>query len=92
MKADTRSAATVAIAALVLMSAIAAAQEAGPNLRFSTGLEYSTGRYGGSDDIEELYVPFTFRAGFDRVGLRLTVPWLSVTAPEVRSTWWPSKV
>ena len=82
MKADTRTAPTVAIAVLVLMSADAAAQATGPDLRFSTGLEYSTGRYGGSDDIEELYVPFTFRAGFDRVGLRLTVPWLSVTAPE----------
>jgi hypothetical protein len=35
-----------------------------------------------TDDIEELYVPFTFRAGFDRIGFRLTVPWLSVTGPE----------
>jgi hypothetical protein len=74
--------ATVAIASFVLLSADGAAQDTGANLRFSTGLEYATGKYGGTDDIEELYVPFTFRAGFDRIGLRLTVPYLRVTAPE----------
>jgi hypothetical protein len=74
--------ATVAIAAFVLISADGRAEDAGANLRFSTGIEYSTGEYGGTDDIEELYVPFTFRAWFDRVGLRLTVPYLRVTAPD----------
>ena len=74
--------ALLAIAAFAFISANAAAQEAGADLRLSTGIEYSSGRYGGSDDIEELYVPFTLRAGFERIGLRLTVPWLSVTAPE----------
>jgi hypothetical protein len=82
MKADRRITAIVAIAAFVLMSAEGAAQDTDAKLRFSTGLEYSTGKYGGTDDIEELYVPFTFRAGFERFGLRLTVPYLSVTAPE----------
>lgn len=82
MKADRRITATVAIAAIVLMSADGAAQDAGADLRFSTGVEFSTGKYGGNDDIEDLYVPFTFRAGFERIGFRLTVPWLSVTAPE----------
>lgn len=82
MKTDRRITATVAIAAFVLASGNGAAQEAGADLLFATGVEYSTGKYGGTDDIEELYVPFTFRAGFDRIGLRLTVPYLSVTAPE----------
>ena len=82
MKADRRITATVAIAAFVLMGAEAGAGEPGADLRFSTGVEYSTGKYGGTDDIEEIYVPFTFRAGFERIGFRLTAPWLSVTAPE----------
>jgi hypothetical protein len=82
MKADRRITATIAIAAFVLVSADGAAQDAGADLRFSTGVEYSTGKYGGTDDIEDIYVPLTFRAGFDRVGVRFTVPWLSVTAPE----------
>ena len=82
MKADRRILATVTIAAFVLMGADAGAQDPGADLRFSAGVEYSTGKYGGTDDIEEIYVPFTFRAGFERIGLRITVPWLSVTAPE----------
>ena len=82
MKAATRMAAALAMAAFVLMSAHAAARETGADLRLSTGIEYSSGRYGGTGDIEELYVPFTLRAGFERIGLRVTVPWLSVTAPE----------
>ena len=82
MKADGRTTATVTIAAFVLIGTNAEAQDGGPDLQFSTGVEYSIGEYGGTDDVEEIYVPFTFRAGFDRVGLRLTAPWLSVTAPE----------
>ena len=74
--------AIVAIAAFVFISADGVAEDANADLRFSTGVEYSTGDYGGTDDIEELYVPFTLRAGFDRVGLRLTVPYLRVTAPD----------
>ena len=74
--------ATVAIAAFVLASADGAAQDAGADLRFSTGVEYSTGKYGGTDDIEDLNVPFTFRIGVDRIGFRITAPYLSVTAPD----------
>jgi hypothetical protein len=82
MKAGRRPTAKVIIATFVLIGAAAGAQEPGADLRFSTGVEYSTGKYGGTDDIEEIYVPFTFRAGFERLGLRITVPWLSVTAPQ----------
>ena len=82
MKADRRVTAAVAIAAFVLVSADGAAQDTRADLRFSTGVEYSTGKYGGTDDIEELYVPFTFRVGLERVGFRLTAPYLRVTAPD----------
>jgi len=82
MKADRRLTATVAFAAFVLVSTEGVAQDAGADVRFSTGVEYSTGKYGGTEDIEEIYVPFTFRVGLDRVGFRLTAPYLSVTAPE----------
>jgi len=82
MKADRRIRATVAIAAFVLVSTEGLAQDPGADVRFSTGVEYSTGKYGGTEDIEEIYVPFTLRVGLDRVGFRLTAPYLSVTAPE----------
>ena len=51
----------------------------------STGLEYSSGGYGGTDDIEELYVPVTGAIYFDRVALSVTVPYLSVRAPNATS-------
>jgi hypothetical protein len=73
--------AAAVLAALALSGTDAVAQNPGADLRFSTGVEYSTGQYGGPDDIEEVYVPFTFRVGLDRVGLRITAPYLSVTAP-----------
>ena len=74
MKAGRRPTAKVIIATFVLIGAAAGAQDPGADLRFSTGVEYSTGKYGGTDDIEEIYVPFTFRAGFERLGLRITIP------------------
>lgn len=51
----------------------------------STGLEYSSGGYGGTDDIEELYVPVTGAIYFDRVALSVTVPYLSVRTPSSTS-------
>ena len=51
MKADRRITATVAVAAFALVSADGAAQDAGADLRFSTGVEYSTGKYGGIDGV-----------------------------------------
>lgn len=82
MNTDRRITAAVALAALALSGADAVAQDTAANLRFSAGVEYSTGQYGGTDDIEELYVPFTLRVGFGRVGFRVTAPYLSVSAPD----------
>ena len=82
MRADNRITTAAVIAACAVISTDGLAQGADTDLRFSTGIEYSSGKYGGTEDIGELYIPFTFRAGFDRIGLRLTVPYLRVTAPE----------
>jgi hypothetical protein len=50
-------------------------------VRFSTGVEFSSGSYGGIEDIEEVYVPLTTRIDYKRLGFRLTVPYLSVNIP-----------
>ena len=54
---------------------------------FTTGLyadiEYTTGDYGGDASVDELYVPVTLVLDVERVSLRVTVPFLSVTAPEL---------
>jgi hypothetical protein len=66
---------------LVLACASSLAQAGDPEISLSTGLEYSTGSYGGEDDIEEMYVPVTGFIYFDRVALSINVPYLSVRAP-----------
>jgi hypothetical protein len=47
----------------------------------STGIDITRGTYGGDEDIEDLYVPVSAAVDYGRVSMRLTVPYLSVTAP-----------
>jgi hypothetical protein len=51
-------------------------------LKLTTGAEYTSGDYGGTQAIDEWYIPFTARYIVDNYVFRLTVPFLSVTAPE----------
>jgi len=67
--------------ALVLAGTNAAGQTEDTVVSFSTGVEYSSGNYGGTDDFEELYVPLTARFDSQRFGLRLTVPYLRIEIP-----------
>jgi len=66
---------------LALVCAGSLAFGADAAMSFSTGLEYNTGSYGGTDDIEELYVPVSGVLYFDRIAVGITVPYLSVRAP-----------
>ena len=50
--------------------------------RVGVGGEYSTGDYGGGESIDEMYVPVNFIYDAPRVTFRLTVPYLTVRAPE----------
>ena len=51
------------------------------SLRLSAGYQYTSGEYGGSETITETYVPFTLGYRYQRIGLRVTVPYVSVTGP-----------
>ena len=66
---------------LVLTVMSATAQSGESVIRLSTGLEYTSGDYGGTEDIEDLYVPFTGLLNLDNVAISVTVPYLSVRAP-----------
>ena len=79
MNQPSRLLASLAAIALALVSTNTASQPANVDTRFSTGIEYSSGTYGGTDDIEEVYVPFTLNVGFDRISFRVTAPYLRVT-------------
>ena len=64
-----------------MASTVASGQTESALVSFSTGVEYSSGTYGGTDDLEEMYVPLTMRIDNQRFGLRLTVPYLRVDFP-----------
>lgn len=76
------AAAVMAAAAFLLALSSAVADESVLNTTWATGLEYSSGSYGGDADIEDLYLPVGVSLNFRRVSLDLTVPYLSVSAPE----------
>ena len=65
-----------------LCGATALAQDDSPRYTLSAGAEYTTGTYGGDTDIEDFYVPLKATMDFDRMSFRITLPYLSVRAPE----------
>lgn len=81
MNTRTRSAVILPGVLFALISAAALAQDNEPAVRLSTGVEYSRGDYGGTDTIEDLYVPVIGSINYGRMSFELTVPYLSVTAP-----------
>jgi hypothetical protein len=75
------AAAALAAVSLMLTTSSATADDDTARFIWSTGIEYSTGTYGGVDDIEDLYIPLQGRIDFERVSFDLTLPYLSVRAP-----------
>lgn len=82
MNKSTHAAAVLAAALFALTSINALADDNDASFAWATGLEYSSGTYGGTDDIEDLYIPLKGRVDFGRFSVDLTVPYLSVRAPE----------
>jgi hypothetical protein len=57
------------------------------SVRLSAGVEYTSGDYGGTEDVEDLYAPLTVAYGLPRIDLRLTVPYLEVeTGPDATAS------
>ena len=56
------------------------AEEAG-KLSLETGMDFNTGKYGGSQSTDILYVPFTSKYQGKEWTLRLTVPYIQITGP-----------
>ena len=66
---------------IMLQGVTAIAQGNDPEFTLSTGIDFTSGTYGGDVDIEDTYVPLTATVDYGRVAFRLTVPYLSVRAP-----------
>ncbi len=67
--------------AVVFASLATTARAAEPRLKLSTGVDYTSGDYGGEDSIEDIYIPVTATLTSGRLGFRLTLPYLYVRAP-----------
>lgn len=89
MNNSNLAAAVLAAAFFLLASIGVVADEDVPNITWSSGLEYSSGTYGGDVDIEDLYLPVTLGLNFERISLDVTVPYLSVRAPGGTTTTGP---
>jgi len=68
--------------AAMLQSVTAAAEDYDAKFSLSAGVELTSGTYGGDEDIEDTYVPITATADYGRLSFRLTIPYISVRAPE----------
>lgn len=66
---------------LLAMAMLAISIQALADDRFSlgTGLDYSSGKYGNATSTDILYLPFTGKYESDKLTLKLTVPYISVT-------------
>jgi hypothetical protein len=59
---------------------VAHAEEAG-KFSLETGMDYNTGKYGGSQSTDIFYVPLTGKYQGKEWTLRLTVPYIQITGP-----------
>ncbi len=59
---------------------IASSAWAEDTMSFTTGLDYSTGKYGGTSSTNIMYVPVTGKYQTDNYFLKLTVPYISVSS------------
>lgn len=79
----TATAASLGVAAALALMTTPTAWPRDAHFELGVGAEYTTGEYGGDAPVDEFYVPVTATLDLDRVALRLTVPFLSVRAPEL---------
>ena len=64
----------------VLCSAVSWAEE--PYWKYSTGIDYSTGDYGGDPaDTDILYIPFTTSYTTGQWRFKATIPWVQIDGP-----------
>lgn len=70
----------VALLAGLLLGASVVVAEPG-RFMLSSGIDYSSGEYGGAETLSDVYVPLTLRYSRERLGLRVTLPYLRVEQP-----------
>jgi Putative MetA-pathway of phenol degradation len=61
---------------LLLCSPITKAEDA--TIGFTTGIDFSSGKYGQAETTKIKYIPFTGKYEYDRWLVKVTVPWLEI--------------
>lgn len=61
--------------------AVSSQQGEAPRTSVAVGAEYSTGKFGGTESTDTLYIPVVIRHETGPWVLKATVPWLRVTGP-----------
>lgn len=69
------------VVALTAAALAMVAQPASAGLSMLTGVDYSSGTYGDTEETRILYIPVTAKFEADRFVLRLTVPYVEIDAP-----------
>jgi hypothetical protein len=70
-----------AVAALAALSGQAASAAESGDFSLTTGLDYSSGKYGGTQSTDILYIPFTGKYETGAWSFKLTVPYIRITGP-----------
>jgi hypothetical protein len=68
-------------ASLAAATGLAQAKDDPPRWRFSTGVEYSSGDFGGTQDTNVVYVPLSAGVTVNKFRFRATLPFLTVDGP-----------
>jgi len=79
MKIKTNIARTSAL--LVMLSTQSTLALAEGSFSLTSGVDYSTGKYGQSQSTDITYVPLVAKYETDTSTIKLTVPWLQITGP-----------
>ena len=67
----------IVVAVLLSLVSITSSAESGA-FSFTTGVDYSSGKYGQADSTDITCIPFTGKYTSDRLTLKLTVPWIQI--------------
>lgn len=66
---------------LTILSLQTSVSHAEGTLSLTSGVDYSTGKYGKSDSTDITYIPFVAKYEIENTTLKITVPWVSITGP-----------
>lgn len=69
------------IISAALLAAASTVYAADDKITFTTGVDYSTGKYGGTEATDMTYIPLVGKYESGRYIFKLTVPYLRITAP-----------